>query len=149
MKLLVLCHGNINRSPLCAAIINKRSRKHTAISAGFVNPDKPATKKMREAALALGYDLAGHRSKLVTQELVTWADRVILMDLANAKRFVAAGLQKPNDQVHLLGEWATPKRVRVPDPAFMKAEGPEFTAVVQLIEQATLAMCQALPKGGA
>lgn len=127
MKILVLCHGNINRSPLAAAVL--RTLGHDVKSAGFVNPGKRASGKMRRAALAHSYDLEEHRSQLCTPELVQWAELVVLMDGGNEKRF----RQQFTAPVVRLGHWGDPRRDRVPDPAFLADGSHDFDQVVRFI----------------
>ena len=87
-NVLVLCHGNINRSPACAAALKKWFSDRLSIeSAGFVNPGRPAAKKMRDAMRLRGYNLDEHRSQLVTLDMVRKAKWVILMDGGNRRRF--------------------------------------------------------------
>lgn len=135
MKFLVICHGNINRSPACAAVLQRMG--HDVNSAGFVNPGKLAAGKMRRAMKARGYDLEYHRSKLITQKQVDWADKVVLMDSGNARRFAAAF---PDDvgKVTRLGDHANPPVVRIPDPNYMAEASEKFLPVVTLIMDASL-----------
>lgn len=139
-KVLVLCHGNINRSPLCAQILKSSGEgKFEIKSAGFVNPGRKASKKMRDAAAELGYNLEYHRSQLITKELVEWADLVILMDGGNQKRYSDfCNCGESMKKVRALGLYASPPVTRIPDPAFIARGTPEFHDVVQLIYKATL-----------
>lgn len=134
--ILILCHGNINRSPACAAVLRKQHPSWTIKSAGFVNPGKPATKKMREAMAERGYDLSTHRSQLVTTELGEWADHIIIMDNANMRRFrEICPWPHQIDKVIWLG--SVRKLRRIPDPNYMKRGSEEFNAVVELIIECT------------
>jgi protein-tyrosine phosphatase len=127
-KVLVVCHGNVNRSPLCAAVL--ASRGVTVRSAGFVNPGKRASKKTRDWAAEQGYDLEGHRSQLLTPELMKWADIVIYMDNGNFRR-----LPKSNKAV-CLGSFLG--LTRIPDPAFMARGSKEFLDTMNLIRAASI-----------
>lgn len=100
-------------------------------SAGFVNPGRRAAKKMRDAAGRLGYDLAYHRSQLVTKQLLRWADVVLYMDAGNLWRIKE--FPKPWPELHCLGGYADPPVPRIPDPAFMAKGSKQFRDVVAQI----------------
>lgn len=138
-NVLVLCHGNINRSPLCAAVLGYHGIN--VKSAGFVGPNKRASKKMRDAASPKGYSLSGHRSQLLTPELMEWADLVVYMDNGNHKRLKAFEEEHPvasRVKWVCLGSYAC--RPRVPDPAFMRRGSQEFKETVELIIKASGAL---------
>jgi protein-tyrosine-phosphatase len=137
MKLLVICHGNINRSPLAAAVLAQHD--HIEVRQGrlkFGHRLEKASKKMRDAAAKIGIDLSKHRSRDITLEDIEWADAVIYMDAGNLKRlneFVAGTEHAGNMQVFCLAEFDDPPGNRIPDPAFIARDTPEFAAVVELI----------------
>ena len=82
--ILVLCHGNICRSPFAAAVM----RTLTSIpitSAGFIGPGRPVPVLAGETAVTRSIDLGAHRSQLVTSELLASADLVIVMDDSTAR----------------------------------------------------------------
>lgn len=145
-KVLVLCHGNINRSPLCEAVLLSHGLRVS--SAGFVNPGRRASKKMRTAAEELGLSLEHHRSQLLTRELHEWADLIVYMDGGNLRRLEAFEQSLPwaRDRV-CLGEYAPSPIARIPDPAFIKRDTPEFAAVVQLIHSCSETLAKKLIAG--
>jgi protein-tyrosine-phosphatase len=108
----------------------------TVLSAGFVNPGKRATGKMRAAMAKKGYDLEAHRSQLVTEQMVRWAKYVVLMDGGNLRRFQQLFPHAEN-KVIMLGDFADPPVTRIPDPNYLAKDSKEFTAAVALILQAT------------
>jgi len=79
---LVICHGNICRSPYAAAVLAYRLRPRgiSVLSAGLIGPGRPSPAVARAAALARGVDLKEHRSQLVTPALLAQVDLVIVMD---------------------------------------------------------------------
>jgi protein-tyrosine phosphatase len=133
MKVLFLCHGNVNRSA-AAEIITKQDYPHIEVkSAGLKTTDGRITaKKMREVLNHHGYKTEGIRSTAVTQELVDWADEIFYMDDANKKRFVDkfGDLSKAQKLSNLI-----PGVNKIPDPAF--ADGTDMHhEVVNLIKTA-------------
>jgi protein-tyrosine-phosphatase len=80
--LLVICHGNICRSPFAAAVLDYRVRPRgmRVLSAGLIGPGRPSPAVARAAAAARGIDLSAHRSQLVTPALLGQVDMVIVMD---------------------------------------------------------------------
>jgi protein-tyrosine phosphatase len=79
-----VCTANRCRSPIAEAILRQRlAERHvtaTVGSAGFLAPGYPATDEAVATAADVGFDLAGHRSRIVTPELVGAADLVIVME---------------------------------------------------------------------
>src|SRR5258708_38417595 len=68
---LVVCHGNICRSPVAAALLARELAVHgiTVQSAGFLGFNRPSPPNALAAAVRHGLDLTDHRSRLVTVEL--------------------------------------------------------------------------------
>ena len=147
-KLLIVCHGNINRSPLAAAILSQYP--HLEIRQGrlkFGHRDEPASRKMRDAATELGLNLEGHRSRDITLEDIAWADGVIYMDSGNLKRLQAMVQETPQSetmQAHCLAHFGDPPRTRIPDPAFIARGTQEFHDVVLLIKHCAERLAESL-----
>lgn len=140
-KVLVVCHGNINRSPLAAAALCQLGGLEV-LSAGFVNPGKRASKKMRDAAEQFGLNLQAHRSQLVTSDLLRWADAIVYMDRGNRVRLGVAYRDGGNrvrreaphpDQWKCLAAYASPPTERVPDPAYMARGSEQFAQTVKMV----------------
>src|SRR4051794_37326222 len=86
MNVLVVCFGNKFRSPLCSAFLKNLCPDMTVKSAGFYDGHTRADKSFREYAARYGLDLGGHRSTLITPELITWADVIVVMGEAHRRR---------------------------------------------------------------
>lgn len=83
-KLLVLCHGNIFRSPFVATYLRSLLRDVSIETAGF-HPysGRCSPGSYVERCQTLGIDLSEHCSKVVDREMTTWADAIVIMDVRN------------------------------------------------------------------
>lgn len=82
--ILMVCHGNICRSPYAAAVARQRldsaGLQISIASAGFVQPNRAPPAEAIGAALDRGIDLSAHRSQTVNRALLDAADLIIVMD---------------------------------------------------------------------
>jgi protein-tyrosine-phosphatase len=114
-SVLVLCHGNICRSPFGEEMLTHRFGK--AARSGGVHPKSGRTSPHNAIAAAAekGIDLAGHRSSLVTRDDLRAADLIVIFDRRNwlALRALAPELM---DRVAFLGAADTSKSLEIDDP---------------------------------
>jgi len=97
-RILVVCYGNIYRSPLLAAYL-RTSLADTAVvrSVGFhPRGGRASPERHVQMCAELGVDLAPHRSAVIEHADLVWADTVILMDRHNwdALHAMGAGPEK-------------------------------------------------------
>lgn len=99
-RVLVLCHGNICRSAYAGRVL-EGSREIR--SAGFYDvPNRETPQDFQRVALRHGVDLSSHRSRVVSDDDVSWADVVVIMDLRNFTHF-RERFPKDTDKVVWLG----------------------------------------------
>jgi len=86
MKILVICSGNICRSPMVAAYLrhrlNRSGLSHVVVSqGGTLRIDgAPAAKEAVEAMAEIDIDLSGHRSRALSGAEVRSSEWVVAMD---------------------------------------------------------------------
>lgn len=104
--ILVVCHGNICRSPFAAALLVRALGPAGVLvaSAGFVSPGRAVPAEGSIAAARHGVDLSEHRSRLLTAVLAAEADIILVMD-ARQQRMVYERFGRALADVMLLGDW--------------------------------------------
>jgi protein-tyrosine-phosphatase len=106
--ILVLCHGNICRSPyaehsLARALPGAAASVFPVDSAGFIGPDRGSPAEALAAAERAGIDLSEHRSKLFTKELVQDSSLIVVMS-AQQKRGIRSRFPSTVPPVLVLGD---------------------------------------------
>lgn len=90
MRILMLCTGNICRSPLAEAAMARELPGHEVSSAGLRAIDgMPADATARELAAAQGLDLTAHRARRLHPGLWQAADVVFVMDTDHLRELIA------------------------------------------------------------
>jgi len=84
---LVVCHGNICRSPFAAALLaaDLAPAGVRVDSAGFIVPNRRCPPEAVTVAARRGVDLSAHRSNLLTADLVRTADLIVVTDPAQGR----------------------------------------------------------------
>ncbi|HEX2069608.1 MAG TPA: arsenate reductase ArsC [Actinomycetota bacterium] len=81
-RVLFVCVHNAGRSVMAEAFVNRMPQESVqAISAGTVPQQKPHPEVV-ETMMEVGIDVSGHEGRLLTDEMVQAADRVITMGCA-------------------------------------------------------------------
>ncbi len=107
-NVLLVCTGNICRSPLAASLLERALRERglevTVASAGTGAWDgAPASEGAYLVGLERGLDLSGHRARLLTRELVEKAHLILTMARHHRARVDELGGE---GRVFVLGEYA-------------------------------------------
>ncbi|RMH79846.1 MAG: hypothetical protein D6683_05715 [Actinomyces sp.] len=106
--ILVVCRGNICRSPMTVALVEAEARRRglevRASSAGFWVDGEPASGAAVRVMAERGLDISDHRSRVVTPELVRSHELVVAVERELARRVVTL-VDEPDTvtRVHTLG----------------------------------------------
>ena len=107
MKILVVCSGNICRSPMVAAYLRQRLERsglsHVVVaSAGTLGIEgAPASAQALAAMADIEIDLSHHRSRALSAADLKTSEIVLVMDLGHLE-FIAARYPERRDQRYLL-----------------------------------------------
>src|SRR5256886_14530299 len=118
-QILLVCTGNICRSPLGAALLQRAlaglgAEGIAVTSAGTGAWDgAPVSEGAYLVGLERGLDLSGHRARLLTRELVEEADLILTMARHHRARVDELGGE---GRVFVLGEYAGRGADEVSDP---------------------------------
>jgi protein-tyrosine-phosphatase len=120
-KLLIVCHGNIIRSPFAARLLQQKlgaAGRISISSAGLeAVPGRPPDETALHLASTRGVDLTSHTARRLALETVTESDVIFVMDVPQLvllrRRFPEAG-----DRTFLLTCLAPRTPLEVRDPVF-------------------------------
>lgn len=84
-SILVVCHGNVCRSPYLHAVLHRAFPDVAISSAGFVGRDRRVPVLSLEVSARRGIDLSGFRSQPLRPENVRRADLIIVMDAGQGR----------------------------------------------------------------
>ena len=114
--ILVVCVGNICRSPMAEALLKRALRgqdEFTVESAGLgALVGHPASEHSVELMAEVGEDITAHRARQIHPDMVRDADLVLVMETGH-KRAIDDADPTARGKVHRLGEW---QGVDVDDP---------------------------------
>ena len=133
-RILMVCVGNICRSPMAEALLRERLRTHprspTIGSAGIAAlVGKPADPMAVQLMQERGIDLTAHRARQLTPELIRGSDLILVMEQGH-QRAVEDMLPAARGRVFTLGKWGG---FEVPDP--YRKDRAAFEHAAALIDQ--------------
>lgn len=142
-NVLIVCYGNICRSPLVEAVIRSMRPGCSIVSRGFHTASfrKPPQRWIDVVRETVDFDISGHRSAVLSQSDVDQARLIVVMDLKNfrdLRRFSPGSSSK----TILLDDYGFPAICReVKDPYSMESTGMR-TVANRLVEASRrLAAC--------
>jgi protein-tyrosine phosphatase len=142
MRLLMVCLGNICRSPLAEGIMKAKAKKYnmelyvdSAGTAAYHIGNKPDPRS-QEIALKNSIDLNDQRARQFKKEDFGRFDKIFAMDQNNYSDIVAlANDSKDIEKVDLILNYAFPGENRsVPDPYYGGSDG--FEKVYNMLDKA-------------
>jgi low molecular weight protein-tyrosine phosphatase len=145
-NVLVLCYGNIYRSPFVAAKLSSRldNTDWKIRSAGFYNKvNRPCADEYIELARQFGVDLASHLSCRLNAEDIQWADLIVIMDAKNRDLLRDFGMGAEEKAIWIAA-WLPGFRADVSDP-FGKSAG-QIAAIATRLFQAADGLAVRLEK---
>jgi protein-tyrosine phosphatase len=149
-KVLVVCLGNICRSPTAEAVLrataNKMNIEVEVDSAGTINihqgnqPDKRAM----AAGKARGYSFKGITSRQITQADFEKFDLILAADNSNVSDLKAICPSHLEHKIALFLSYAQAETDQIPDPYYGGDEG--FELVLDLLEDASTQLLKIISK---
>jgi len=116
-RILIVCTGNICRSPMAETLLAARftlaGHSSSVRSSGtFALTNHPADEPARTLMEARGYDLANHRARQITLETTRWAELILVMENHHREAVLALD-PTARGKTYLLGHWSGQE---IPDP---------------------------------
>ena len=138
-KILIVCVGNICRSPTAEMLLRQRLQQHgksgevhSAGLSALVGKDiEPTAKQVLQEN---GIDTTLHSAQQINTDMLVDADLVLAMEKGHVQQINAIAPQV-RDKTFLLGKWLNNKEI--PDP--YRQQKPAFDHVYKLIDQSIAA----------
>ncbi len=102
-SLLVVCYGNICRSPYLEAVLKRAMPDVRVESAGFVGPGRPVPPFALAVSAQRGLNLSSFRSRPLVPAVVRDADLIVVMD-GNQARYVERYFGVPRKRIIVAGD---------------------------------------------
>lgn len=146
MKILMVCLGNICRSPLAHGILEDKIEKlgldwevDSAGTAGYHEGELPDKRSIAVAELH-NLDITNQRSRKLVKRDLEYFDLILAMDTSNYNNILALATKDQKSKVKMMLNYTFPQENRVvPDPYY----GGGFDYVFELLEEAITKMIDA------
>ncbi|ENM3904407.1 low molecular weight phosphotyrosine protein phosphatase [Vibrio cholerae] len=143
-KILVVCVGNICRSPTGERVLQKLLPHKTIASAGIAAEKsrlvgKPADAMAIEVAAEHGVDVENHHSQQLTPQLCSQYDLILVMEKGHMEALTQIA-PEARGKTMLFGQWIGQKDI--PDPYRQSKEA--FDHAYKLIDEAAQAWAKKL-----
>jgi len=126
-RVLVVCVGNICRSPMAEALLRARLGRRPRFDVSSAGVSALVGRPADDLAVTLmaerGIDISAHRARQVTPQLVSESDLVLVME-AGHERAVLQIAPQARGKVHRIGKFGNfdvPDPYRLPRAAFLEA----------------------------
>ncbi|EWH02436.1 low molecular weight protein-tyrosine-phosphatase [Halomonas sp. BC04] len=142
-RILIVCTGNICRSPVAAAMLQQRLPHLTVTSAGLgALAGQSVDAQARRLAEANRLDVSSHQARQLDTDLLAEADLVLVMT-DGQRQAVAKRWPEVRGKILLMGKWlADQEGSDIPDPY---RKSPEvFAHVHRMLNEATRLWAQRL-----
>lgn len=120
-NILVICHGNICRSPVAGAMLQHALPDRHVRTAGLgALVDSGVDPIAAELAVADGLDVSVHKAQQINADLIQWADLILVMS-HNQRVHLGQSVSSALGKTMLLGHWLRDASggasgVEIPDP---------------------------------
>ena len=120
-RLLFVCSGNTCRSPLAAALMEQELERlgwQVEVRSAGVSAARgvPASHGSLRVGARNGLDLSEHRSRPVDDELLSWADLILVMSPGHLFRLGAMGVAGKAAVLDAFAKGGAEEGAEVPDP---------------------------------
>jgi len=152
INVLMVCLGNICRSPTAHAVFEKfvaNAGLTDVISVesagtGHYHIGEKPDKRSRSAAMKRGFDLSGQRAQQVQMSDFEHYDYILAMDDSNLEILLSLSPQQYRHKISLFMEFADNDSMAVPDPYYSGHDG--FELVLDLVEEASAGLLAHIQK---
>jgi len=132
-SILVVCVGNICRSPVAEALLKARLPDKKIWSAGLAALEgRPADPLAQEVAAEHGLDISAHRAQQLRGWMCAEADLILVME-SEHQREIASHYPLARGKIRCLGEQPSGQPVAVADP--YRQPRPAFETAHDCIER--------------
>lgn len=154
-RILMVCLGNICRSPLAQGVMEQRLRKSGLVRSATVDSagtqayhlGEPPDPRAVELAARRGYDISGQRARRIRDGDFQSFDYILAMDQDNLQQLVARCPEAEVSRIKLLMDFAPgPDGQEIPDPYYGGQD--EFERTLDLIEAAVEGLILEVKAGG-
>ncbi len=145
-RVLLVCHGNLCRSPYAAARLAVRLPEHEVRSSGLAaRGGEPADADALRAAARAGVSLDAHRTRPFKAEDAAWADLLLVMEGHHVARLLRKA-PEAEAQTRLLGHFLEAPPYHLEDP--WGEPDAVFDSVFARIDQAVAALAARIEAAG-
>jgi len=114
-NILVVCMGNICRSPAAEGLLRDSLGKQVNLSSAGIGAlvDAAAEERIKTMLLEKGCDITSHRARQLTSEMLQKSDLILVMEQGHTEAITSIA-PECRGKVKLLGHWIGKKEI--PDP---------------------------------